>query len=137
MKNVNLIRLDNHKNHDGNLVVLEGSSKEIPFSINRVFNVHTSNIGLRRGKHAHKLCTQLLICSNGSIEVFCDNFFEKKIFNLNQPNIALIISPGVWAEQKCLEENSVLTVLCDRPYEMLDYIHDYEEYKHFINNQNN
>ena len=131
MKNVKLIKFNNYHDHDGDLVVLEGSTKKIPFSISRVFNVSSSSTGSIRGRHAHKLCTQLLICTNGSIEVFCDNSFEKKYFSLNRPDIGLIVFPGVWAEQKYLTENSVLSVLCDRPYEKHDYIHDYEEFKNF------
>lgn len=132
MKNVKLIKFKNYHDHNGDLVVIEESTKKVPFSISRVFNVSSSSVGSIRGRHAHKLCTQLLICTNGSLEVFCDNLFEKKHFSLNRPDVGLIISPGVWAEQKYLAENTVLTVLCDRPYEKHDYIHDYEEFKDFI-----
>ena len=44
--------------------------------------------------------------------------------------MALLIPPGIWAQQTYTVENSILTVLCDRIYEAEDYI---REYNIFIN----
>ncbi len=128
MKLVKLIELPFHADNNGDLVVVEG--KIIPFSIKRVFNVRQQK-GDIRGKHAHIHCSQLLICTNGGVEVTCYDTVSTEVFTLNKPNFALFIAPGIWADQKYIENNTILTVLCDRPYEKSDYIHSYDEFKVF------
>jgi hypothetical protein len=53
------------------------------------------------------------------------------VYTLDEPNFALFIASGIWADQKYLENNTILTVLCDRLYEKADYIHSYDEFKAF------
>jgi dTDP-4-dehydrorhamnose 3,5-epimerase-like enzyme len=127
MQLVQIIQFPYFTESNGDLVVIEDFSKISPFSIARVFNVR-ADLGVIRGKHAHHNCSQLLICTNGAIEVMCDNNNEIEIFLLNKPNLGLLISPGVWAEQKYLKENSVLTVLCDQFYDEDDYVRSYSEF---------
>ena len=130
MKLVKLIELPYHKENNGDLVVIEGENTVIPFSIKRVFNVRAQK-GNIRGRHAHRHCSQLLICTNGAVEVTCYDTITTEVYTLDKPNFALFIAPGIWADQKYIENNTTLTVLCDRPYEESDYIHNYEEFKVF------
>ena len=129
MKLVKLIELPYHKENNGDLVVVEGEI--IPFSIKRVFNVRQQK-GDIRGRHAHRHCSQLLICTNGAVEVKCDNSSTTEIYVLDKPNIGLFIAPGIWADQKYLENNTILTVLCDRPFEEADYLRNYDDFKLFF-----
>ena len=131
MKLVQLIQFPVFKEDNGELSVFEQNSKAIPFQIERIFNVR-SDKGSVRGQHAHYLCSQLLICSNGSIEVTCDDSFNKKVFLLDRPNYGLLVPPAIWAEQNYLENNSSMTVICDRPYEAKDYISNYKLFKEFV-----
>ena len=128
MKLVKLIELPYHKENNGDLVVVEGEI--IPFSIKRVFNVRQQK-GDIRGKHAHRHCSQLLICTNGAVEVKCDDSSTTEIYVLDKPNFGLFIPPGIWADQKYLENNTILTVLCDRSFEEADYLRNYEDFKLF------
>ena len=127
MKSVKLIQLDSYKEEDGDLVVVEGCSNNIPFSIARVFNVR-ANQGCTRGRHAHRECTQLLICTNGEIEVVCNNGEEVSTYTLDKANYGLLIEPGIWAEQRYLKKGTVLTVLCDLKYNEGDYIRDWKAF---------
>ena len=127
MKSVKLIELPYHKENNGDLVAVEGESNVIPFSIKRVFNVRAQK-GNIRGRHAHRQCSQLLICTNGSIEVKCDDGSTNELYVLDKPNFGLVIAPGVWAEQRYMENNTILTVLCDRPFEEVDYLRNYEDF---------
>ena len=111
---------------NGDLTVMEGLI-HVPFAIARVFVVRGFS-GSTRGNHAHKKCSQFLTCPYGIIEVFCDDGNEVKKFILDKPEIGLLIPPGIWAKQNYIVENSVLTVLCDLPYDSLDYIRNYENY---------
>ena len=128
MKLVKLIELPYHKENNGDLVVVEGEI--IPFSIKRVFNVRQQK-GDIRGRHAHRHCSQLLICTNGAVEVKCDDISTTEIYVLDKPNFGLFIPPGIWADQKYIENNTILTVLCDRPFEEADYLRNYEDFMLF------
>ena len=125
MKLVKLIELSYLKENNGDLVVVEGEI--IPFSIKRVFNVRQQK-GDIRGRHAHRHCSQLLICTNGAVEVKCDDSRTTEIYVLDKPNFGLFIAPGIWADQKYIENNTILTVLCDRPFEEADYIRNYDDF---------
>ena len=134
MESVKLLEFPIFEEDSGDLVVFEESFSAIPFSIKRIFNVRSEK-GSVRGKHAHRLCSQILVCSNGSIEVTCDDSINKEIFILDKPNYGLLVSPGIWAEQKYLESNTSMTVICDRSYEVEDYISDYVDFRVFVNNR--
>ncbi|MCX7121776.1 MAG: FdtA/QdtA family cupin domain-containing protein [Gammaproteobacteria bacterium] len=111
------------------LSVLE-VSKILLREIKRIFIVNPE-IHANRGKHAHKTLTQLLICVNGVCEVICDDGKEKKIFRLSQINQALLIPPGIWAEQIYHKKDTTLLVACDAEYDEADYIRDYDEFLKF------
>ena len=136
MKSVKLIEFPTFKEDNGELSVFEYGNQFVPFSIKRIFNVR-SEIGSVRGKHAHRLCSQLLICSNGAIEVLCDDSVNQNVFMLDKPNYGLLVPPGIWAEERYIEHNSTMTVICDRIYEAEDYISDYELFKDFASKFNN
>jgi len=53
---------------------------------------------------------------------------------LNKSNLGLLISPGIWSQQEYIEENTILTVLCDRGYAEDDYIREYKGFLEFVNN---
>jgi dTDP-4-dehydrorhamnose 3,5-epimerase-like enzyme len=124
--NIQLIELPIFKEENGDLVVVEGGNN-IPFQIARIFTVRASDNNIR-GQHAHKACAQFLICSTGAVQVNCDNGVEKSSYLLKDPNMGLLIPPGVWSDQVYINNQSVLTVLCDRPFEVEDYIRNYKDY---------
>jgi hypothetical protein len=129
LSDVKLINLNCDYANNGDLTAIEGNI-DIPFSIARVFIVrgHENSI---RGDHAHKLCAQFLTCPYGRVEVACDDGNSICNFILDKPDVGLFLPPSIWAKQKYAIANSVLSVLCDRPYESDDYIRSYEEYKNF------
>ena len=131
IESIKLIKFPIFKEDTGELSVFEQNFDAIPFLIKRIFNVR-SEINSIRGKHAHRLCSQLLICSNGSIEVICNDSINQKVFLLDKPNHGLLVPPGIWAEQKYIQKNSSMTVVCDRLYEPKDYISNYDEFKEFV-----
>lgn len=122
-----LIKLPYYATDDGDLVVMEGMS-HFPFSIARVFVVRAP-VGAIRGKHAHKACTQFLMCPAGGVEVFCDDGTATGTYILDRPNVGLLIPPGIWAQQTYLIPDTLLTVLCDMPYDPDDYIRNYGDFK--------
>ena len=135
MESVKLLEFPIFEEDSGELVVFEENIAVIPFSIKRIFNVRSEKDSVR-GKHAHRLCSQILICSNGSIEVTCDDSTNKEIYILNKPNYGLLVSPGIWTELKYIKQNTSMTVICDRLYEAEDYISDYADFRIFANTLN-
>ncbi len=126
IRSVAVIKLPRHFAANGDVVVMETVS-HIPFIIARVFVV-LAPVGAIRGQHAHKQCAQFLTCPSGRVDVVCDDGLDKVTHILDQPSLGLLIPPSIWAQQTYQAPGSVLTVLCDRPYETEDYIRDYGEF---------
>jgi dTDP-4-dehydrorhamnose 3,5-epimerase-like enzyme len=121
------IELPLHTRGDGSLIPLE-QGKTLPFPVRRIFFVLAID-GAVRGQHAHKQCQQLFLCPRGEIEVECNDGKNTRRFLLVRPNQALLIPPGIWAAETYRGNDSVLTVLCDRPYEEDDYLRSYEAFR--------
>ena len=119
-----------YENNNGVLCVYE-CGQSVPFNIKRVFTV-SANAGDVRGEHAHKQCAQLLVCVSGKILVSCDDGMAVTEYALDQIGKGVLVPPGTWAREEYLDDNTVLMVMCDRVYEVDDYIRDYQDFKTFI-----
>ncbi|MCZ6525879.1 MAG: FdtA/QdtA family cupin domain-containing protein [Gammaproteobacteria bacterium] len=125
LDSVKIIKLPYIVEENGDLVIMEAA--DLPFDIARVFVVRAETDAVR-GCHAHKMCSQFLTCPQGQVEVLCDDAENTAQFSLDAPNLGLYIPAGIWASQKYEEPNSVLTVLCDLPFDESDYIRFYGDY---------
>lgn len=133
MINLNDIKLIKFPRHGGlghELRVFQVEMGAVPFPIMRVFTIQAGN-GERRGKHAHKSCSQLMVCLLGCCKVACSDGEMSKPFMLDPSSGGLLVPPGIWAEQTYLDSPSLLMVLCDRLYEEDDYLRDYQVYLAF------
>jgi hypothetical protein len=99
----------------------------VPFAIARLFVLRAPE-GAERGKHAHKRCSQFMICSNGAVDVVLDDGAVKKTFRLDRSNHALLVPPMIWNTVMFRAPHTVVSVLCDRPYEADDYVRDYQQF---------
>jgi dTDP-4-dehydrorhamnose 3,5-epimerase-like enzyme len=123
------IELPCHRRDDGEVVVAEAAA-QVPFAIARMFTL-TAPAGAVRGNHAHRRCSQFMQCVHGIVEVTCSDGHGQKIFVLDRRDRALLVPPGIWNTVTFRQGHSVVTVLCDRPYEEGDYIRDYADYLAF------
>ena len=130
MASAALINFLTYGNSDGTLSVYE-CGKQVPFDIRRVFTVSARKNDVR-GNHAHKKCTQLLVCISGKILVSCDDGSVSTQYLLDNMSIGLLVPPGIWASEEYVDNAAVLMVLCDRGYEADDYIRDYNDFKNFL-----
>jgi dTDP-4-dehydrorhamnose 3,5-epimerase-like enzyme len=124
-----LFDLPRHARADGEVVAAE-TAAQVPFRIERMFSL-AAPAGAKRGRHAHRLCSQFMICVSGAVDVVCDDGRKKSTFILDRRNLALLVPPGLWNTVEFRQNDSVLVVLCDRVYEAHDYIHDYAEFLSF------
>jgi dTDP-4-dehydrorhamnose 3,5-epimerase-like enzyme len=129
LDHIRIIKLPRHARADGEVVVAEVTA-QVPFRIERMFTL-AAPAGAKRGRHAHRLCSQFMICVSGAVDVVCEDGSKKNRFALNRRNQALLVPPGLWNTVEFQQNESVLIVLCDRPYEADDYIRDYAEFLSF------
>ena len=121
---------------EGSLCVAESNSESVPFDINRVYYSYGVEAGIIRGRHAHKTLEQILICVYGEIEVTLDNGRgDKESLLLNNPSVGLYVGPSTWRIMKWIKSDSVLLVLASHHYDPRDYIHDYDQFKSWVNKE--
>ena len=129
LSDARLVHLPRHAEAHGELVVAEAAA-QVPFRIERMFAL-VAPAGTKRGCHAHRLCSQFMICVSGAVDVICEDGGRKGTFMLDRRNRALLVPPGLWNTVEFRQSDSVLVVLCDRVYEAHDYIRDYAEFLSF------
>lgn len=112
----------------GNLVVIEGEGRDIPFDIKRVFYIYGSDSEVVRGQHANRETEFLLVNVGGTSKVRVDNGTEEEIIELNRPGMGLYLPPMIWKDMYQFSPDSILLVLASRHYDSREYIRDYQEY---------
>lgn len=115
----------------GNLVVCD-FSQELPFLPRRCFMTYAIPSEQTRGEHAHRHCSQFLICTHGECHIRVDDGENSEEFCLNRPTLGILIPPLVWATQHLHSPDSVLMILASRSYEPEDYIRDYREFLNMV-----
>lgn len=94
---------------------------EAGFSPVRLFWIKDVPIGVTRGKHAHKITNQYLMCVSGVVQL---NTFDGKTWRtvVLFAGMSTLLPAMVWGEQIFLADNTVLLVACDTLYDRDDYI---------------
>jgi hypothetical protein len=128
VSDLEVVALAHYVRDDGELAVLDAA--DLPFTIVRLFFVR-AGAGARRGIHAHRHCSQFMMCVNGAIDVICDDGEAKRTLVLDRPNLGVLVPPSIWTTETYREAGSVLAVACDRPYGEDDYIRDYDEFRRY------
>ena len=123
-----IIEFGEYGDERGNLVVAEGSGRDIPFEIKRVFYMYGSDDTVIRGQHANRKTEFVLINVSGTSKVKVDNGFETDIIELDKPRMGLYIPSMMWKDMYDFSADSVLLVLASEHYDGSEYIRDYEEF---------
>jgi dTDP-4-dehydrorhamnose 3,5-epimerase-like enzyme len=128
LRDARLIKLPKHAaaNGDGVLVVAE-TAQQVPFQIQGMFTI-VAPAGAKRGQHAHRLCSQFMVCVKGAVDAVCDDGSDRKTFSLDSGELAVLVPSGLWVDIDFKQDQSILIVLCDRIYEARDYIRNYAEF---------
>lgn len=116
-----------HGDDRGKLSVME-TGKNIPFDVKRVYYIYDTEKEVRRGFHAHKSLSQVLLCVNGSCKIMLDDGHERCDVTLDSPEKGIIIENNVWREMYDFSDQAVLLVLASELYDESDYIRDYDEF---------
>lgn len=129
-----IIYLPKHSDPRGNLSFAE-NIKQVPFEIKRVYWIYDVPGGETRGGHAYKQNREFVIALSGSFDVILDDGEEIKRFSLNRSYFGLYVPNGVWREMDNFSTNSVALILSFTPYSEEDYIHNYDDFKLWRNNE--
>jgi dTDP-4-dehydrorhamnose 3,5-epimerase-like enzyme len=127
IKECKKIDISTRKDSRGDLSFVE-NLVHIPFEIKRVFYLHGIPKGTERGGHAHKDLTELIVCLNGTFDLYLDDGINKKQFHLDSPTKGIIVTSMIWREMKNFSEGSVCMVLASNFYDESDYFRDYDKF---------
>ena len=116
----------------GNLVVIEGSGRDIPFTVQRVFYIYGSDSTVIRGRHANRRSEFVMINVAGKSKVKVDNGTESKVIELDRPMMGLYLSSMLWKDMYDFSPDSILLVMSSEHYDEQEYIRDYDEYLAYL-----
>jgi len=115
-----MIDLVTHVDPRGVLIPVE--FEHLPFHPRALFTVQGVPPGTVRGRHAHRQCTQLLVCLAGAIRVKLRREGTETEVDLDDPTRGLLVSPGVWSSQTYLVPDTILLVVASHRYTPDDYL---------------
>jgi dTDP-4-dehydrorhamnose 3,5-epimerase-like enzyme len=123
-----ILELEKRTSATGKLTFFE-SSTDFPFQIKRSFWISSVPAGAKRGLHAHKKESQLLICLNGSVVVELEDLGKSTFhFELYSPDKALFLPPLVWSAVS-FGKGAILLVLSDQKFREADYIRNKADFE--------
>jgi hypothetical protein len=126
------VRFWQHQLNGTLTVIPDAGEKSLEVPIRRVFILTDVPVKGVRGDHAHRFCTQVVVCLHGKVHVVIDDSIDSTEMILEDPSIGLSIPPGLWNRITFEAPGTVLAVFCDEPYDPADYLRDrteFEEYK--------
>lgn len=129
------LQLSWHGDERGKLIALEALTDLVPFEVKRVYYIFDTTPGTVRGKHAHRVLKQLLICVSGACTIECEMPDGTKTeHRLDWPDRGLLIEGLVWRNMKEFSKDAVLLVLASELYDESDYIRSYDEFRRICEN---
>ena len=118
----------------GNLTVAE-EGRNIPFDIARVYWTYDVPAGERRGGHAHRTNSEVIVAVSGSFDVEVYDGRERQTFHLNHPYQGLYIGTGVWRTLEDFSSGAVCLVLASELFDEDEYIYDYDEFLEIVKSE--
>ena len=130
MADVRQLSFSFHGDERGKLIALEALSEQLPFEVKRMYFIYDTTPGTVRGRHAHRLLKQVLVCVSGACTIECEMPDGTKAeHRLDWPDKGLLIEGLVWRNMRDFSKDAVLLVLADKHYDESDYIRDYGEFR--------
>ena len=105
---------------------------DVPFEVRRVYWIYGTEVSVRRGFHAHRVCRQAAVCVRGGCTITMNDGSGPVEVTLDVPTRLLVIPPMVWHEMYDFTGDCVLLVLAELPYDEEDYIRDRSEFDQLV-----
>lgn len=115
----------------GSLTIVE-EGHEVPFSIQRVYWIHSVPEGEERGKHSNKVSSEYVIAVSGSVEITLEDKNGRRTYRLDAKDKGLLIPPDTWDEIRNFTPDAVLLVLASHSYDETTYINSHDEFLQYI-----
>ena len=112
----------------GNLSFFENST-QIPFDIKRTYWIYDVPGGEMRGSHAFKKSTEFIIALSGSFDVVLNDGENEMIYSLNRSYYGLYVPNMLWRSIENFSTNSLALIVSSIPYDVDDYIRNFDEFK--------
>ena len=125
---VQWIELPHFVDERGLLCFLEGS-REIPFTVRRVFWITDVPPGATRGGHAHWTCHEAVFAVTGAFEIEVDDGERSFTAVIDNPRRGLTIPAGVWCELRHFQPGTACVVMASEEYRQEGYAHDKADWK--------
>lgn len=122
-----LTALPQEEDPRGSLTYVYGG-RHVPFAVRRVFWIYDVPAGKDRGAHAHRECWQAIVAASGALEVYLYDGHEERTVRLDRPFQALVVPPGIWAQEREFTTGAVCLVLASHDYDASDYIRSLDDY---------
>jgi dTDP-4-dehydrorhamnose 3,5-epimerase-like enzyme len=126
LNELHLINIPVVEDARGNLGFIQSGC--LPFEFKRVYYLFDVPSNAFRGGHSHINQQEVLIALSGSFEVVLNDGLQKKVFNLNKPNVGLHITTGIWRELQNFSSGAICLVLASDVFDEADYIRDFDEF---------
>ncbi|MDQ2891399.1 MAG: FdtA/QdtA family cupin domain-containing protein [Gemmatimonadota bacterium] len=123
-----LVELPERHDDRGSLTFIEGG-QHLPFSIRRVYYLHGTTPGARRGGHAHRELQQLFVAVAGTFDIELSDGDDARHFTLARPSVGLYVPQMLWRELDAFSTDAVCLVLASEHYGEADYFRDYDDFR--------
>lgn len=125
-----MIRFPRFADSSGALTVFPDEGEQaLGMPIKRVFAVSGVPAGGRRGDHAHRWCTQAVVCLQGRVTITLDDARRTTSIVLDDPGLGVSIPPGIWNQLIFDGPDTAIIVFCDKAYDEADYLRDRAAYE--------
>ena len=126
--NSKIINLPKILDARGNLSFFENST-QIPFDIKRTYWIYDVPGGEMRGSHAFKKSTEFIIALSGSFDVVLNDGEKEIKYSLNRSYYGLYVPNLLWRSIENFSTNSLALIVSSIPYDVNDYIRNFDEFK--------
>ncbi len=116
--------------HRGKLSAVEFEG--LPFTPKRIFFISEISKDSIRGQHAHRICEQIIYVISGSCEIATFSRSQDFTLNLDSNSPGIYLPVLTWCEISKLADSTILAVLASHPYDVDDYITDFDEFTRAI-----
>jgi len=135
-KQYKIINLPKITDPRGNLSFFE-SNNQIPFEIKRTYWVYDVPGGEIRGSHAFKESHEFIVALSGSFDVVLHDGEKEEKYSLNRSYFGLYVPNMIWRRLENFSTNALALIVTDTKFEELDYIRNFEDFKHIISATSN
>ena len=131
MKKIKKFKFKAYSNKTGKLIPLT-FNKKFPIKAKRIFFLYGKK-NKTRGEHAHKKCSQFFIPVWGKVVLNIKTPKTRERIVLNHlSKTGVLVPPKYWCGVKFINKNSILMVVCDKYYDVNDYLETFSEYKKYL-----